>query len=414
MNAVNASNENTVSICVPSVDGDKIKALIGSNISDQRIDYVFLHLDEDFSTKIKKAIVNYKIAFLIVTDDITNLSLKKPDISYICNELAEFPNFQIILYQINSEKFKRSYSDFLTHYFVKENDESNLKTIIQAAILQYQIFLFKRAKIRIEDSFDYDDIKRIEELNEVFNVSVFTAVNVELKAVLTHLNPIKTRSKICRLSFNSDIYYFGRIGQNNVILTMTGPGSHNVILNCQSAFFFFKPKFAILCGIAFGIKEFTHHMGDVLVSDQVFEYEYQKISSNKRSNLRGIKIPPNSALLNYIKSISNWHFKLTDKLESKIRFGPILSGDKIINDREFRDELCEFCPTAIGGEMEAIGLSKAANKYGVNWIVIKSICDWGHGKTDDFQDLAAESSISLIVHFLEEKNLLDFIKSEIN
>ena len=50
-------------------------------------------------------------------------------------------------------------------------------------------------------------------------------------------------------------------------------------------------------------------------------------------------------------------------------------------------------PEAIGGEMEGVGLSAAAIRSRVPWILAKSICDWADGqKHKSYQPLAAGGS----------------------
>ena len=45
------------------------------------------------------------------------------------------------------------------------------------------------------------------------------------------------------------------------------------------------------------------------------------------------------------------------------------------------------------------------------WILVKAICDCGTGKTDGFQQLAAEHAVSLFEHVLSHEGVLEDIKS---
>ena len=76
--------------------------------------------------------------------------------------------------------------------------------------------------------------------------------------------------------------------------------------------------------------------------------------------------------------------------------GAILSGEKLIDDKSFKQSILEQYPTAIGGEMEGSGLWASADRHRKEWLVVKGVCDWADGeKNDYYQDLAATASVSL-------------------
>ena len=74
--------------------------------------------------------------------------------------------------------------------------------------------------------------------------------------------------------------------------------------------------------------------------------------------------------------------------------GPILPGEKLVDDAAFKAALLHDHPQAIGGHMEGVGLAAAAVRNGVPWILVKAICDWGDGKKDaKHQPLAAAAAV---------------------
>ncbi len=91
-----------------------------------------------------------------------------------------------------------------------------------------------------------------------------------------------------------------------------------------------------------------------------------------------------------------------------MHFGTILSGEKLVDNPEFRAELLEMRPEAIGGEMEGAGLCAAAANHKVEWILVKAICDWGDGTKDKkYQKMAAEHAVSFVEHVLRKPGVLD-------
>ena len=84
----------------------------------------------------------------------------------------------------------------------------------------------------------------------------------------------------------------------------------------------------------------------------------------------------------------------------------ILSGDKLVDDLDFRDQLRQFEQEAIGGEMEGAGLSAAAQRFKIDWILVKAICDWADGKKSiqkkQRQQLAAQNAALFTIHVLKQ------------
>ena len=57
----------------------------------------------------------------------------------------------------------------------------------------------------------------------------------------------------------------------------------------------------------------------------------------------------------------------------------ILSGERLIDNIDYRDQLLNLEKNAVGGEMEGAGLYVSSHDHKVDWIVIKAICDWADG-----------------------------------
>jgi nucleoside phosphorylase len=83
----------------------------------------------------------------------------------------------------------------------------------------------------------------------------------------------------------------------------------------------------------------------------------------------------------------------------------VLSGQKLVDNLDYRDSLKSLFPEAIGGEMEGTGLYVSAQAAKVDWLVVKAICDWGHkknrAKKDEWQKLAARNAARVVKAALE-------------
>lgn len=160
------------------------------------------------------------------------------------------------------------------------------------------------------------------------------------------------------------------------------------------------PNAVIAVGIAFGAKK-KQEIGDILLSKQVVLYEMQRRSKGNKIEARGDKAHASSRLISFFQNAAqvNWH-------GANVHPGLLLTGEKLIDDIEFRKELVALEPEAIGGEMEGAGLYVASLDHKMDWIIIKAICDRADGnkarnKTQR-QKTAAKNAVDFVIHALKQ------------
>jgi nucleoside phosphorylase len=184
-------------------------------------------------------------------------------------------------------------------------------------------------------------------------------------------------------------------------------GRDSVIIATQEAVGHFKPKGIVMVGIAFGRDASKQALGDVLVASQVISYEQQRIGGQNVVQ-RGFIVETGPTLLNRFKQALDWTFTDEQGHQMQMHIGPILSGEKLVDRASYKEQLFRVFPQAIGGEMEGAGLYAVAARSGLEWIVVKGICDWADGtKTDDAQPLAAVAAASLVDHVLSDPTVLE-------
>jgi hypothetical protein len=84
--------------------------------------------------------------------------------------------------------------------------------------------------------------------------------------------------------------------------------------------------------------------------------------------------------------------------DQRVHFGPMLSLNTLLDSATLRDRLVTGEPDAIGGEMEGVGVYAAAARRKVDWILVKSISDWGVAKDDRHQRAAARCAADFVLH----------------
>jgi nucleoside phosphorylase len=200
----------------------------------------------------------------------------------------------------------------------------------------------------------------------------------------------------------------GKIGETTVyhaISEMGSGGSGAMQQTVEKAISNLEPGAVIAVGIAFGVSEKDQKIGDILVSKLLRLYEQQRVGKMGEIIPRGSSPDASPRLMSHFRS-----FQQTKWSGAKVRFGVVLSGEKLIDNIDYRDSLVKLESEAVGGEMEGAGLYVSSYDRKVDWIVIKAICDWADGnkgvEKDERQKLAAMNAAEFVVNSLKYAPLL--------
>jgi nucleoside phosphorylase/tetratricopeptide (TPR) repeat protein len=165
-----------------------------------------------------------------------------------------------------------------------------------------------------------------------------------------------------------------------------------------------SPSAVIMVGIAFGINEQKQTIGDILVSQQLWLYELQRVGKDEIIP-RGDKPHASPWLIDRLR-VTNLSW---DKSKAKVHLGVVLSGEKLVDNFDYREQLRKLEPEAIGGEMEGAGLYVACQNSKVDWILVKAICDWADGQKakdkDARQAMAARNAAAFVLYALQQAPL---------
>ncbi len=237
------------------------------------------------------------------------------------------------------------------------------------------------------------------------DVLLVTAVPVEVKTVLS-LFPRYIR----RFGENNTYYDLGKVNGTSIFMVQSEMGSGRPggsLATLSESIAALSPQAIVLVGIAFGIDQDKQRIGDILVSQQLLDYELQRVGTTASGDQlifsRGGRPEASPRLLDRFRGASfSWS-------EPEVQFGLILSGAKLVDHQGFKEQLLAFEPEAIGGEMEGAGLYAAAHRAKVDWIVVKAICDWadGHKSTqkNQYQQLAANNALRFTLHAIQQGGL---------
>ncbi|ACE93453.1 hypothetical protein RHECIAT_PA0000107 (plasmid) [Rhizobium etli CIAT 652] len=234
-----------------------------------------------------------------------------------------------------------------------------------------------------------------------YDYLIIVATDVERDAVFEAVRNLGGEPEP-RFGGNRAYFDCGYIHGNRVAVIKVAMGSVSVggsVSTTIQITFHLKPKHVIMVGIAFGMDESKYPIGTVLVSRQVLGYELQRVGTDKQGDAlvisRGPRTDASPMLVSLIEAAASvWN-------DAEVKIGLLLSGDKLVDNLDFREKLQEVASgEAIGGEMEGIGLVVALAEKPTHWVIVKAVCDWADGKKSEEkkarQALAAKNAVSLV------------------
>jgi nucleoside phosphorylase len=243
---------------------------------------------------------------------------------------------------------------------------------------------------------------------------IITATDIEVAETHKKISPLKGYLEIIKFFFDGKTYYLGRFGCYKTVHAQCSMGSsagESSILTASNAINLINPKVVLMLGIAFGIDDASQKIGDVLVAETIYPYNNKRVG--EKVMYRGKPLNASKTLIDRFKSITQqWEYYVVGDLKSDLIIGPILSGEELIDDKEYRDYLVSQFPTVKGGEMEGNGLY-AACEENTQYILVKGICDFadGHkGKNKlENQTIAVNAALSVCLEVFSSKTAFENI-----
>lgn len=249
-------------------------------------------------------------------------------------------------------------------------------------------------------------------LRENINIVIVTATDVEREAVRSNMRPLTGTDGLGRIRTATHSYYLGLLGQYpvaHVECAMGAVGAGAAQNTTNDAIAFWTPRLVLMPGIAFGIDPNAQALQDILIADSVVAYEPARVEPGRLIR-RGRELAAGTTILERLRDQRAY-----SRRGSAPKVGLMLSGEKLVDDPEFKAELIRDYPTAIGGEMEGAGVASACHHHGVEWGLVKAICDWGDGKKDKtHQKAAAESAVWFITMAFFQDDLLPNLSTELS
>jgi nucleoside phosphorylase len=240
-----------------------------------------------------------------------------------------------------------------------------------------------------------------------------TATPTETKALHSNMVALPNENGLLKISKDNATYYIGTLGHFLVAHVESGMGATGTmgsIITVINALEAIKPKFVLMIGIAFGINPEKQNIGDVLVSNMITPYEIQRVGADGIV-WRGGKPEASTTLKNVFKNLRDWEYILPNEEKATFEQCEILSGEKLVDNLDYRHDLEKQFPAAKGGEMEGWGIYSACADKKIEWILVKSICDFADGDKkehkEEKQALAIDTALSLCFKAFTERYVFE-------
>ncbi len=236
-------------------------------------------------------------------------------------------------------------------------------------------------------------------------ILILTPIQIEYNQVRSHLTP----NSIIGIIHSGVTYEKGNFNglheDYEIIIKQTGSKNNDIALATEKAVQQFYPELVILVGIAGGIKDVE--IGDVVVANKLYDYETGKEIEN------GFVYRPELVYCSHdIFSIAenigrneNWKSRTNYASTSKIHYGAIASGNKVIGTTKsvVYDRIKTHLNDSLALEMEAIGFGKTMLFHPlIKFINIRGISDLLDHKSSTDNEGGQEIAISNAAAFVFE------------
>ena len=277
----------------------------------------------------------------------------------------------------------------------------------------------RRQKTVDSSTIERVNLKGQSPMQPLVDFVIITPLQEEREAMLAHLGDAK------RLPPTNDdirVYYStmvpvtftdGSTGAYKVVLTdLLGMGRLEAANAVGDAIRRWHPKYILLTGIAGGLAKAGVKVGDVLLAEQIADYELQKLTAEK-ALVRWSVHRADPRLIAAAKQLrpGDWRPLIRESRpepgESNLHSGPICTGDKVIANG-LMDEYRDIWTKLIGVEMEAGGVAgaafQAANAPG--FFMVRGVSDLAdadkdHSETYSWRAYACDVAAAFVMAFLK-------------
>jgi nucleoside phosphorylase len=293
---------------------------------------------------------------------------------------------------------------------------AGVTTVLAGAIAGRQYLAAHRERRKDMDAARTDVITRSR-------VLILVATARERDAVIDAVVARAGRDPIASCDGDRTVFALGKVGGADLLLVaQAGEGmarsEAGMGAATRAAIRLCRPDYVVLVGTCYGLRpdDGEQRIGDILVSLRVESLDRPRVadrfggiraprirptgrdgSPDRSQGLlsRGVDLGPSSILLDRCRCAQrSW-----SRYRARIHFGLLLSSGPQGAGQPIGD-LRKQHPDAIGGESGGPAGYEAVVRHRVPWVMVKAISDWGAGRSDEFEDIAARNAADFATHMV--------------
>ncbi|MDI3291706.1 5'-methylthioadenosine/S-adenosylhomocysteine nucleosidase [Polyangium sp. 15x6] len=203
---------------------------------------------------------------------------------------------------------------------------------------------------------------------------VLAALPEETEAILRCIEwkPLAPTSTVFGACYELDLGDpHDNVRRHGVLAQLAGTGRVSAAVSTVHAIHTWNPSLILIAGTAGGFQDRSVALGDVLVATKIVDYEAQRLDGD--STIRWADYEPEASLYALAKSI---RLPATQGSNAQVRFGSILSGDKVLASKAAVEKFLGLRADVLGVEMEGAGVAFASAKSSVPCLMIRGIADY--------------------------------------
>ena len=313
-----------------------------------------------------------------------------------------------------------SLRDFQWVNLFEEDGWTRLVTAIQAGV-ERRAEVTKPVTAQLAEIIPVAKVEREATLyNQGVDFLLVTALEEERDAVLDKLpgyQKLPPFKDDIRTYFQAQLpvtFSDGETGNYQVIvMPLLGMGRVQAATATADAITRWHPRYIMLVGIAGGVAARGVSIGDILIADQIVDYELQKLTP-QGPQVRWEVQRADPRLLNACHNFmgESWQellrIKRPARSKPKRHTGPIASGDKVIAFGDFLERYREVWLKLIGVEMEAAGVATAAfqSSESPGFFMVRCVSDLadenkGSADIEKWRSYACDAAASFAIALLK-------------
>ena len=229
------------------------------------------------------------------------------------------------------------------------------------------------------------------------NIGIIVAMQEELEEILKIMEETKKKEIY-------DITYIeGKVGENNIIITLSGIGKVNAARTTQILIDKLNVECIINVGSAGALNPILN-IGDIVIGNKLIQHDFDITAFNhKKGYITGVGdyLECNEDLVKQFEKITN---NIENK-EYKTITGIIASGDIFCTEINMKNKIySKFNAECV--EMEGAAIAQVAYLCNIPFIVIRSISDSPNGNNaivfDEFVKLASARCAKILKEFFKK------------